>query len=260
MIHLGNSAGRLHNFLTNAKEKNKNTNTRIVLADLLKTEKSLPLLYKRMGILVNLPKQVKEVINTVENINFDLYLKWYNHIQAVFNNLNLNSNFVDFIGQIREQDLYGIEVCSDFLSRTIHPEDIDENQLNTIRQEAVDLLDSIAESGLNESLKSYVIEKLNQVIESIDEYPISGKIILEDIVKSTISDVALNPAIFDEIKKSERGKKFWTILTRIALIVAITAGSIQIGKDVIKFLPDASKTDNNIELKIEQKDNKEDLV
>ena len=82
-----------------------------------------------------------------------------------------------------------------------------------------------------------MLEKLDQVVSAIQEYKINGSKPVEKVVESTYGAIVTNLNIYEKTKNTKVGPSFWKILSRLAVVVGITVGSIQIGQTVINLLP-----------------------
>ena len=61
------------------------------------------------------------------------------------------------------------------------------------------------------------------------------------MVESTIGEIVTNKNLYEKTKNAKLGPQFWKILSRVAIVVAIVVGTIQIGESVVTLLP------NNLE-------------
>ena len=49
--------------------------------------------------------------------------------------------------------------------------------------------------------------------------------------------MVLSPEIYQESQRTQKGKRFWEIMGKLAIILTITVSSVQIGKDIVSILP-----------------------
>ncbi len=48
--------------------------------------------------------------------------------------------------------------------------------------------------------------------------------------------------MYDRVKKTESGSKFWAIMARVAMIITIANGTVTIGDKVIHLLPGTTES------------------
>ncbi len=170
MAQTNNPAGRLLYFLEEAKKLDKKAHTKNQLSVLLNSKSSESIFYKRLGLFVNLPNEIKAIIESQVNINHKLLLKWQPKLDSVFRGLNFLSPFNHFIDNITDIDLYGLEFCSDHLSRNCPEKTISDSEIDTFKKDAEDLLNAINECDINEKLKSYSIEKVEDLLSNLNHW------------------------------------------------------------------------------------------
>lgn len=238
MANSNNPAGRFYNLLHNGKKPSYRKNkVREVWANLLGVPANdSSMLLVRLGKIMAIPSQIESKINQEENIDHSVYLKWLPKVNKAFRTLNLEANWSTFIDPIDEAVLYGLEICSEQLARKQPESVIKEEALKDIKNEVEGLLKEIRSSNIDSDLKNYLIGQLENIINSIYEYDFAGVVPLQKAFESTVGSISLHPELHEKIKKTNYSKKFWTVMRRVALVLAIAVGGIQIGKDTVALL------------------------
>ncbi len=72
--------------------------------------------------------------------------------------------------------------------------------------------------------------------------------------KSTLGEIVIQTELAKEFKDTTHGMKFWDIMSKIAVLITIAVGTIQIGQIVWNVLPEANSVDTEIEIIDESND------
>lgn len=91
--------------------------------------------------------------------------------------------------------------------------------------------------------------------QSIEELPICGIGGIENSYNSIIGSVVINNYTEISSKSSKSASKFWDILGRIAIVLAIITGPIAIGEKIIHLIPEHTES-----LPKENNDTKKDII
>jgi len=241
MTTTNNPAGRLHALLSKGQSM-PNAPASESWAELLGVENgNHSLLLRRVGQVMSLPSTTKEAILGLGDHNPEIYLKWLPVAEQTFGLLNFQMQWKQFIERFTPETMYGIEVCSDILSKN-RPEKIaDDKLLSDLLGKIDELLSELEGAELKTDVWLFIYDHLLSIKEAIEEYPIQGIKPLEAGFEKTVGCVVLSPGIYYEAQQSpvesNYWEKFWTITGRLALVVTVAVGSIQIGKDVVPLLP-----------------------
>lgn len=238
MSNNNNPAGRLHNLLKEGHKKAKDQPAQAIWSDLLNVKNDNGLLLRRVGFLMALPSNIKTSMSYIDDINHDIYLRWLPRVETAFSILNFQIKWDQFIKRFDGEIMYGIEICSEMLSRECPEKVINEEQLNVLLTKVDELLEELDKSEFSNDVWLFIYDHLLLIKEAIEEYSIRGIKPLENIFEQTIGGVALTPQIYKESRKSKKGLKFWEVMGCLAIAVTITNGSIQIGQEIVNLLPE----------------------
>ena len=238
MTETNNPAGRLLNIINAGKKAPGDKQAAEIWAELLTVPISdNSLLLRRVGYVMALPSQIREQFEELNNLDKKIYLKWLPSVEASFSILNFQMPWKQFIERFDGSVIYGMEICSDLLSRE-RPEKVAEEDLLSELKNAVDELISKSNSEEIEiDLRKILYGHLLRIKLAIEEYQIRGIVPLEEEFHTVLGEVVLNPDIYKESKRSGFGRKFWDTMGKLALVVTVTVGAIQIGHETISLLP-----------------------
>lgn len=255
-----NPAGRLLNILQegqsllrNATERDKKA-FRVWQKILMVPPDNTSLLLKRLGKLYELPQVIEEQVRQQPDIKHDLYLKWMKKVEAGFRNINLTGNFQLFIDPIDAEALHGLEFCEELLSRRAAEKTFSESKIAELLESVEELIKEISELDFDQQIKTYMLDKLYLVRNTLQEYRICGGKPIGQALETVFGSLALDKELYEKTNKDETGKKFWDIMVKLAILIQITAGSIMIGNQVVELIPDSDTQEI-----IEQVDPSDDL-
>jgi len=239
-----NPAGRLHALLNEGKNKQMDKQASEIWSEILNVPKEdTGLLLRRVGHVLSLPSSVKEAMSYIEDLDHNIYLRWLSSVEASFSILNFQMQWKQFITRFDGEVMYGIEICSDRLSRERPEKTADENNLENLLEKVNELLTELDGTDLDANVWFYIYDHLIKIKEAIEEYKIRGIKPLEAVFEQTIGGLVLTPEIYQKSKDTNSGKRFWEVMGYLAIVVTITASSIQIGKDVVSLLPKPETVD-----------------
>lgn len=243
MYTQNNPAGRLCTILKSAKSyKSQNQAAKLAWSEILEIDpNNIPFLLKQLGKVMELPEVIRQRISRYDDINQKVYLKWLPKVQRGFSNINLNGQFRSFTAPIDDAALDGLLFCSDLLSRRSPDKILDNTELNKIYEDTLKLRKKIIASNVDETTKKIMIQKFDEILSAIQEYKIDGSRPIEKVIESTIGEIITNKDLYEKATKSKFGDQFWKILSRVALVVTVTVGTIQIGESIVTLLPKNSK-------------------
>lgn len=251
-----NPAGRLHALLREGQRKPKDKPASEIWADILEVPKDeTGLLLRRVGHVLSLPSSVKEAMSYIDDLDHNVYLRWLSRVETSFSILNFQMAWKQFIERFDGEIMYGIEICSDRLSRERPEKTADETSRANLLEKVNELLADLDNTELDANVWFYIYDHLIKIKEAIEEYKIRGIKPLETVFEQTIGGVVLSPELYQNSQKTPSGKRFWEVMGYLAIVVTITASSIQIGKDVVSILPPPETDKNNIIEQSKESDN-----
>lgn len=203
-----NPAARLHAILVKAKTKPNTGNCRAVWSDILNispTNESKFLM--QMGKVSSLPHEIIEFVRTEFPNQLKTTTHWTSQVNSAFLRQDYNGQFSSFITKIDNHSLDSLSLLSDLIAGKTSTKVLPEDSLNSMRVKVQDLIDEMINSDLTKEFKEYLNKALNQILENINSYIITG---INPIIDSL--DMVLGHAMTDlnyrhELKESGFGKK-----------------------------------------------------
>jgi hypothetical protein len=247
MENSNNPAGRLHALLHEGQSKQKNKAASEILAEILEIPKEdTGLLLRRVGHVLSLPSSVKEAMSYIDDLDNNIYLRWLPRVETSFTTLNFQVPWKQFIDRFDGEIMYGIEICSDRLSKERPEKTTDEKSLVNLLGKVNELLSELNNTELDGNVWFYIYDHLIKIKEAIEEYKIRGIKPLEAVFEQAVGGVVLSPELYKNSQKSPNGKRFWEVMGHLAIVVTITAGSIQIGKEIVSILSPPQADDQSV--------------
>ena len=114
---------------------------------------------------------------------------------------------------------------------------IEEEKLIEIRVIVDNLIKEVINLKLDENFKKYLITYLKKIIDSIDEYKITGITPIIESFESTLGHALVNKEFGENIKKSNLSDKFINILEKLNILIDTGNNISQITNGLMGFLP-----------------------
>ena len=213
-----NPAGRLHSLLVEGKGQGwQDKSISKVWAKILEVPyEDKGLLLRRVGQVMALPSSIKEAMSHIDDIDHNMYLRWLPQVESSFSTLNFDMQWKNFIGRFDGEIMYGIEICSDRLSRERPEKTVNEEHLASLSEKVNELLSELDRTELSGNAWLYIHDHLVRVKEAIEEYRIRGIKPLESALHEVVGSVVLSPEIYQESQRTQKGKRFWEIMGKLA--------------------------------------------
>lgn len=210
------------------------------------------LLLMRVGHVMALPDSIRTTAYSISDIDHQIYLKWLPQVESALRVLNFETGWSEFINRFDGAVMYGLEICSDLLSRQRPEKTIEQESIESLRQQVDELLSATLNTALPEDIKSFIVTHASQIKIALEEYSLLGFGPLEHHVHTVVGALSFHPGLYERSKETEAGAGFWRFMGNVAVIVTVAAGAHQIGKDFFYLLssPDTLlksdvKYDNN---------------
>ena len=256
MLQLNNPAGRLLNIIQTGRRQPGEKQAAEVWANILRVPvDSKSELLRRIGLVLSLPSEISEKISNIEEIDSPVYLKWVPKVEQAFSILNFQIQWKQFIAHFDPSVEYGLEICSEVLSRSLPEKTADEEKIEQIISQIEGLITFIEGDNIDLITKKFILNSLQSILKSLHEINIAGLHQVEKEFNSIIGAIVINNNYNLDSGKSESVSKFWKIITGISLILSISANAIMIGEKAMSLLPENPQ---NIEGEVNQ--NKTNMI
>lgn len=110
-------------------------------------------------------------------------------------------------------------------------------ELEQIRADLEALRKEVSESDIGGELKLFMLYQLGFILDATDQYKLFGLSPLEHATNESVGALLLNSEVRKRMSGTATGKKFWSLLKRLHLIVAVTRDAGQIFEVVRNLLP-----------------------
>jgi len=246
-MEIKTSAGRLLNIIQEAKKIQQNTKCIDAWAKILNTSPNdKPLLFKRLGSVMALPSQIKEVVLNTEGISDTKpYLNWLSPINNAFTHQNLSAQWETFIKYIDQHTINYLSMTTDMLNLQKPEPTLKDDQLTELKTNFIDIEKEINESDLDIDLKNFMLKRIKDILNALDEYKFNGIEPISDAINITIGQIVINNDIANKSKENSIAKKFWELIVDASVIVTLATGVPQIENNVQNLLPLIEKVDSN---------------
>ena len=118
MANLNNPAGRLMAIIAKGKKIPRATTSKLAWGTLLEVSSSdLALLLRQIGLVLDLPRQIRSGIGRIGEIDPTVYLRWIPKLEDALANIQFDTAWSDFMDGFDETITDGLAVCDDVLSR-----------------------------------------------------------------------------------------------------------------------------------------------
>ncbi|EGQ9976301.1 hypothetical protein FWP56_22730 [Vibrio vulnificus] len=197
------AAGRLLDILTEAKSKSEKWRSRQVWASVFNIpENDSGSLLLMLAELIRLSDQTKKQLIAIDDIDHQLFLKPFVNVERIFSILNLESSWQPSKQLLDDVTIYGLNVCSDKLSRINQTTSLNDEDLDKIKSMLEQLTDEVLNSDLESPLKEIFIRNLEGLRQSLLLYKINGIDGIEQQIQLNIGTLMFNK---ENIKSSNTG-------------------------------------------------------
>ena len=120
-----------------------------------------------------------------------------------------------------------------------------DDQLTLLKTNFIDIEKDIDESDLDIDLKNFMLKRIKDILNALDEYKFNGIEPISDAINITIGQIVINNDIASKSKESSIAKKFWELIVDASVIVTLATGVPQIESNLQNLLPLIEKVDSN---------------
>lgn len=226
MSNTNNPAGRLYNFLIQARKNNGDRSIREVWASIAgidPSDKSNVLRF--VADLIILSQEARVAIEKLENIDHQIYLSPFIRINDALGRINLEDRWETISRYLDEPTMVALAFCADTLSRTGSDNNISEEDLDKLKSEINDLLEQVIDLDISQELKDYLVEQLEKMRAAVVGYKIYGNKGLKQVLESIFGATLLHQDAIRSSMVEEKNKpiwaKFWKSVENLANVATI---------------------------------------
>ncbi|WP_250463219.1 hypothetical protein [Caballeronia sp. GAFFF2] len=231
-----NPANRLLVILQECKAIPPNENCRAAWQKVLKTTDEAALL-NRMAKALNLSREVVDVVEEAFPRHVPPIQKLRSQICAGFSQQNMNGDWSAFTSQITDDSIVAIGFAASLLEEREKFRTVASDNLAAQRDRLVELRKEVVASiELPEEVRLTIARYLGRLIDSFDEYFITGIFPVLDAANMAIGNLAFDQEYNHALRDTEVGKRVTDALANIANSVTIVAGMIQFSEPLHHLL------------------------
>lgn len=236
-----NPAGRLYDLLQMAQKQSPKEPSRNAWAKVFDVNpQDTVLILQMMADLINLVIETKTSIKRLNDVDHEIYLKPFTKIERFLSQVSLDNPWEHWQRQIDETTLYGLQFAADKLSRINGSTTISEEDIDSIRNELEQFVNSVLKSDLPQGLKALFFRNLESIRHALLVYRIRGVDGLEDELERAIGSLMLNrekiPPVGDKSQLRSFWERFFVFIDRINKAVTFTRGANEITSSSVQII------------------------
>lgn len=223
-----NPAARLLSILQAGKSKQSHLNTRDVWADLLDVDKSDDgKILCELGKFMGLPNEVDSLLDLhFPNAATDSMKHCLHTISGAFRANNLNDQWKLFIDKIDTHSIGTLSMGSAMLDTKLKAKLIEANELDRIRSQIQELIESVISTGeIEVQFQDDLVRYLSRILEAINSYKITGAVPIMEAMEATVGHASISPNFRDNLKKEGVGQQVVAVISALAQMVTVAVGA-----------------------------------
>ena len=184
--------------------------------------------FERLGKIMELSNQTRQLVKTHFPHQIESSEICLSTIDFAFTTQALNSSWNSFIGQIDSPCMHTLGLIADLLHSKVSAKVVKQNELEIIFKGFKELLDIIDNSDISNSLKQYLVNEINDLLNSIRDYKITGAVPILKQAESMAGHVLLDPEYASFLKDHELGKRLLDNLNAMAAVLTVAVSLPQL--------------------------------
>ncbi|OBS95787.1 hypothetical protein A9261_16605 [Vibrio tasmaniensis] len=183
------------------------------------------LLMSKLGQVMLLPHETRMLVAQYYPSQVSSLTHTLKQIQKAFTNQNLSTTWMTFIQHIDAHCIATLSMTSALLDNKLDTQLIEGDQLDDFKGKVQTILDETIASELSPEFKKFMTHYLQKILNSINDYLISGALPILDAIESTLGHAVLDPNFRDELKETETGSKIRVMLGDLANVVTVATAA-----------------------------------
>lgn len=234
MSHTDNPAGRLLLVLQKSQKIDNEKKTNQAFAEIFDVDpKDRSEILHKLGLVNQLPYKIRKQVLSLE-INHNLFLKNLNKVEAAFSNINFAANWKRFKDSIDGETLLSLEHCSEVLSNELEEKDLDENDIESLKDKVNEFKDELSNYQIDPVLSRLIFEKLNDIERAIFDYRLSGTVLIQKEVDAAITNALMRVDLLE--KDKETSKKWIDFLHNLSVTIHLSETGFALTQYATKLL------------------------
>jgi hypothetical protein len=231
-LNYDNPAARLLALLTEGKMCLPGTSCREVWNDLLNANGDASLLMSRLGKVMELSRETVLALEAAFPDQGNTWSHWEAQVNTAFMVQNLHATWESFINHIDTHSITYLRMSAALLQTRMTTKLIANDELSTLRTTLDQILVDVFATDQPEEVKRYLVRSLRKLINSIDEYRLTGTLPMLDTIESSLGHAAVDKAYKSFLTDTEVGKKLLDTLASMANVVTVSVGIPQLSQAI----------------------------
>jgi len=236
-----NPAARLHALLKALKGQNATTNLvnawSVIFA--LQEEpggRNHFTFLRRYGKFLALPGRARAALSAVPDLDFELYSRWVPKLNDALLASPFNSIVGGFFNIFQNSDLDYLQFCADGLSSKRPEKTVDAGALTDIVKDLEQLRRDTEAAAVEQELKTYILDELDDIKSAIQDYQIDGFESLERGVERAFGSLLLKTTQTATWKDHELWRRFCRVLSRLFVVISAANAAITLPHNIQTLL------------------------
>ncbi len=241
----GNPAEKLYELLSNAKENSSSKSIYVKQVWALTfdiDENDEEKVFLAVVQVIQQIETLKKVTNRMNSNLKDDFIKEITELEKKIMNLSLNESSYKLSSIIDEKKLMALKAISMGLDICNQYTNIEDKEVQEIREKIVQLINEIGELSIDDDLKKVVIYNLSSVNLMMENHKLYGMDEIRGTVEKSFGSIMLNKELSELSKKDTTVKK--TLKKTLNLLGSINT-VLTFSKNVAPMLPEATEIVKN---------------
>lgn len=239
MIEQDNPAKRLYNILALARNEGDELPTREVWAKVLKASAlPEPHFLQQLVYLQELVYEVKKAFQQIKQTKLvNQYMTHYADIELATSISNVDAPWSNYKHFLNDQAMFNLKHIGEKLSMSDYKlcYIISDDILYDLEREVLNLAEKVRQGVLDSSLKVIIIDQLEAIHRSINEYRLRGIEGMKKVLAYTYGEFIINHKLFEKEKNKDEVIGFGKIIFKYANIINSVYRIGEIGYEAGKF-------------------------
>ena len=236
ITYFDNPARRLLTILTKAKLIPTNENTFSAWREIfnLSHDTATQDILMKIGKLYKLVEEVNEFIKVTAPNNLEDNNYWTTQVLHFLAQSSLSRSWADSICYIDDHTIKYIKMTAQIIDFNLdknqnnHLKNLDPNKIKDINESIKKLYEEVLNSDLNEQLKISVLKYLSRLIQTLEEYWITGSEAVLEAIELTIGHMAVDSKYREFMTKEPLGSSIMQKIGDVIIIMTAAKGFLEI--------------------------------
>jgi hypothetical protein len=181
---------------------------------------------KALSDVVLLIGQVERDIRALPNVTHELYTAQLGRLRSAIINSNPNGPLGHLVGNIDPVMLQGLDFCADQLDRASSEKKLTDSELDALRSQVEQLIDSVIKADLDPAFCSYLSVRLEELRSALITYRLFG---IEPLGKAVEGALGAFVMAHKEANTERHRKTAMNFLKDIGAIQNVINGAVALG-------------------------------